>query len=146
MYRTVFGLLVIFTSSVLGDSLLGEYLLESLSDTSTAVSASNVPMDQIMPDLTWPGSSNDPSNATNGVEIDYLEYLEFDGDFACSDSLICKLPEYNLFNVWIYHVDGVLGEFVNIDVDFKNSETGYFTVAGIVNGANQFIQICMYTS
>lgn len=65
--------------------------------------------------------SNQPELLQFGMHITEGKYLEMDGLLDYPDTNYLKL-----FGLWIYHVDGILGEVVNLDFRYGYDEYAGF--------------------
>jgi cysteine-rich repeat protein len=124
-------------------TIKGEYLFYGRSGYTTFSPSSNtVSMPTFYTPTGFYGSGysdHDPTMHDKGAYIMQGDYLKGNGRI---DTISYS---YNLFGIWIYHIDGVIGEFMNQDIVYSGeSYSGYFTLTGAISGGEQIIVGCMH--
>lgn len=79
-------------------------------------------------------SANEPTYAANGVLIEHNKYLVSNGSHNSTSS------DYHMFEIWIYYIQGTMGNFVNIDWQFLAPNIGSFVLTSIKSGSNYYVQ------
>lgn len=129
-------------------TLRGEYLFANLANGTTSFPATSTSI--TMPTYMTPAAAglgtaaNTPAFDPRGLHIMKDDYLK-------SDSIVDTTANYyHMFGIWLYYIDGVIGEIVHQDIVFDSiddpEDSAYFVISGIIDGTDQVIELCMHTA
>ena len=104
-----------------GFTIEGEYIFSDYAEAPASFVSSETNIWATVPDLVYPdhalgsgGTANRPELTPVGLHITHDKYLNFDSYLDFHD-----YGANRMFPLWLYYVDGVMGEIINIDFSFN---------------------------
>ena len=88
--------------------------------------------------LGYGDASNRPELITLGLHVTHGKYLNFD-----SRMIINYRYASSLYSLWLYHVDGEMGEIFNLDFSYSDdlTEVSYFILSGVSTDTGQTMRL-----